>query len=195
VILSAASCLRWLSDVTGAVGETVLLAEVERGFGRDSSVIFLPYLSGERTPHNDPNAKGVFFGLTHGTDRGDLARAVLEGVAFAFADGQQALSAAGTNLGEVSVIGGGAKSEVWGRVLASVLDLPLVYREGAELGPAFGAARLARLAVTREDPSEICTSPPEQQVIQPDPELQDRYAVMHLRYRRLYHQLKSSFVG
>jgi xylulokinase len=195
VILSAASCLRWATETTGAASEAALLIEAERALEHDSSVIFLPYLSGERTPHNDPNAKGVFFGLTHATTRGDLVRAVLEGVAFAFADGQQALAAAGTNLSEVSVVGGGARSEVWGRILASALDLPLVYRENAELGPAFGAARLARLAATGENPTEVCTSPPEREAVRPDPELQDRYAVLHLQYRKLYHQLKSTFAG
>lgn len=92
VILSAASCLSWAAGVTGAGDEAVLLAEVEAA--SDTSEIFLPYLSGERTPHNDPHAKGVFFGMTHQTDRAALARAVLEGVAFAFADGQDALLAA-----------------------------------------------------------------------------------------------------
>jgi xylulokinase len=195
VILSAASCLGWAAEATGAASEAALLSEAERTLGSDSSVIFLPYLSGERTPHNDANAKGVFFGLTHATRRGDLARAVLEGVALAFADGQAALAAAGTNLTEVSVIGGGARSELWGRILASALDLPLVYRDGAELGPAFGAARLGRLAATGEAPSAICTSPSVRQVVHPEPDLRDRYAVLHLRYRKLYHQLKSSFTG
>ena len=94
----------------------------------------------------------MFFGLTHATTRADLARAVLEGVAFALADGQDALRAAGTAIGSVSVIGGGARSRFWGRILASALDRPLHYHAGAEVGPAFGAARLARLAVTRRRP-------------------------------------------
>ena len=95
MILSAASCLAWITKVTGAKDEAALLAEIEGAGLEGGELIFLPYLSGERTPHNDPRARGVFFGLTHGTDRVDLGRAVLEGVAFAFLDGQDALLAAG----------------------------------------------------------------------------------------------------
>ena len=150
VILSAASCLSWVTQLTGAASEAHLLEEVEKcDFTKPCSVIFLPYLSGERTPHNDPNAKGVFFGLGLNTDRAELGRAVLEGVAFAFADGQSVLKAAGTRIEHVSVIGGGARSALWGKMLASILDTPLTYRDGGEVGPAFGAARLAQIAIEK----------------------------------------------
>jgi xylulokinase len=103
VILSAASCVGWLARLSGAVDEASLLAEVEAsGEGETGGPLFLPYLSGERTPHNDPHAQGVFFGLTHDTDRAALGRAVLEGVAFAFADGQDALLEAGTAIESVT---------------------------------------------------------------------------------------------
>ena len=157
VILSAASCLSWVTHVTGADDEGSLLDEIEASPAGD--LVFLPYLSGERTPHNDPYAKGVFFGLTHDTGRAQLGRAVLEGVAFAFADGQDALLAAGASVDTVSVIGGGARSRYWGRILASVLGQPLTYHPGGETGPAFGAARLARLAVSGEAPADVCTPP------------------------------------
>ena len=121
VILSAASCLTWVTRLTGAASESQLLAEVEAAGRGTGSLLFLPYLSGERTPHNDPDAKGVFFGLTHDHTRADLARAVLEGVAYAFADGQDVLGEAGTEIATVSVIGGGARSRLWGRILADVL--------------------------------------------------------------------------
>ena len=153
VILSAASCLTWVTRLTGAASESQLLAEVEAAGRGTGSLLFLPYLSGERTPHNDPDAKGVFFGLTHDHTRADLARAVLEGVAYAFADGQDVLGEAGTEIATVSVIGGGARSRLWGRILADVLGRPLTYHAGGDVGPAFGAARLARLAVTGEDPA------------------------------------------
>ena len=96
VILSAASCLSWVVKLTGAADEASLLAEIEAAPFRDVRPIFLPYLSGERTPHNDPMAQGVFFGLTHETTRAELGRAVLEGVAYAFADGQDVLTAGKT---------------------------------------------------------------------------------------------------
>jgi xylulokinase len=165
VILSAASCVAWIAAACGAASEAALLGEIDAS-DRDPRVIFLPYLSGERTPHNDPHAKGVFFGLSHDTTRADLGRAVLEGVAFAFADAQDALLAAGTEIRQVAVIGGGARSLLWGRILASVLDRPLAYHGGGEIGPALGAARLARLAAHGEDPRAVCTAPPTDRIIE-----------------------------
>jgi xylulokinase len=192
VILSAASCLTWVTRLIGAENEAALLAEVEQ-VDRDPRVVFLPYLSGERTPHNDPDASGVFFGLTHATTRVDLARAVLEGVAFALADGQDALLASGTTIRSISVIGGGARSAFWGRILASALDRPLAYHGSGESGPAFGAARLARLAVSGEDPATVCLTPAVDAVLQPDAELRDRYATRRPLFRTLYRQLRESF--
>jgi xylulokinase len=194
VLLSAASALTWLCGVTGAASEATLLEEIE-ATARDPRVLFLPYLSGERTPHDDASAKGVFFGLSHATTRADLGRAVLEGVAFAFADGQQALLDAGTAIGAVSLIGGGARSELWGRVLASALDRPLLHHPGAEHGPAFGAARLARLAVTGEDPADVCTRPPGVRIVAPEPAWQARYAERLPLFRRLYGELRESFAA
>lgn len=194
VILSAASCVSWAAAITGSASETALLAEIEAA-DRDPGVIFLPYLSGERTPHNDARARGVFFGLSHETRRADLGRAVLEGVAFALADGQEALLAAGTPIREVSVIGGGARSTLWGRILASVLDRPLRYHSGGELGPAFGATRLARLAVLGEDPNAVCGAPRGQRVVEPDTTLQSRYKERLVIYRRLYRELRNTFAA
>ena len=157
VILSAAASLAWAAGVTGTVDEAALVDEAEATEARlERAPLFLPYLTGERTPHNDPHAKGVFFGLDQATSRGDLGWAVLEGVAFAFADGYDALVEAGTGIDEVSVIGGGSRSAVWGRILAAALARPLTYHAGSEVGPALGAARLARLAATGERPGEVC---------------------------------------
>jgi xylulokinase len=194
VLLSAASCLTWVAGATGAASEAALLDEVA-ACERDPRIVFLPYLSGERTPHDDPDAKGVFLGLTHATTRADLARAVLEGVAFAFADAQQALLAAGTEIHTVRVIGGGARSRPWRRILASVLGRELIYPAGGELGPAFGAARLARLAVTGEEPVAVCTPPATAAVEVPDPELGERYRDRLALYRRLYPLLRDAFVA
>ena len=192
VILSAASCLSWVTALTGGRDEAAMLAEIEAA-DTPSDVLFLPYLSGERTPHNDPHAKGVFCGLTHSTTRADLGRAVLEGVAFALADGQEALLASGARIDEVCVIGGGARSAYWGKILASVLGRPVHYCVGGEVGPAFGAARLARLAVTGEDPVAVCTPLPVERVVEPDASLQRRYAERLEVYRGLYQQLRGTF--
>jgi len=192
VTLSAASCLAWLARVMGGATEADLVAEVDTG-GCDPGVLFLPYLSGERTPHDDPRARGVFFGLGHTTTRADLVRAVLEGVAFAFADGQDALVETGAEIGRVSVVGGGARSPVWGRILASALGRPLDYRRGGELGPAFGAARLARLADTGEYPEDVCVAPERTETIGPDPALAAPLAERLERWRRLYRELRPLF--
>jgi xylulokinase len=183
-----------VSAATGAADEASLLREIE-AVDRDPGVLFLPYLSGERTPHNDPHARGVFFGLGAETTRADLGRAVLEGVAFALADGQQVLLAAGAKIDRVQLIGGGARSRFWGRILASALERPLEVAAAAEVGPAFGAARLARLAVTGEDPQRACVPLPSADRLEPDPALRDRYRERRPAYRRLYRDLRDHFAG
>ena len=191
VILSAAASLAWAAAVTGAGDEAALVAEAAAAeAGLERAPLFLPYLTGERTPHNDPHAKGVFFGLDQATGRRDLGWAVLEGVAFAFADGQDALLEAGTEIDEISVIGGGARSALWGRILAAALRRPLTYHAGSEVGPALGAARLARLAATGERPEEVCTAPPVERVVAPDAQLAERLAPRLERWRALYRVLR-----
>jgi len=193
VVLSAASCIAWVAALTGARDEEALMAEIAASRPGASAPLFLPYLSGERTPHNDPHAKGVFFGLTHEHGRAELGWAVLEGVAFALADGQAALLAGGTRIGDVAVIGGGARSELWGRILASALGRTLSYAAEAEVGPAFGAARLGRLAATGESAAELCTPPPVERVIEPDPQLEARCRERHETFKRLYRLLRETF--
>ena len=191
VILSAAASLAWAAAVTGTHDEATLVAEAQATQAHlERAPLFLPYLTGERTPHNDPHAKGVFFGLDQATSRGDLGWAVLEGVAFAFADGYDALLEAGTGIDEVSVIGGGSRSALWGRILAAALRHPLTYHAGSEVGPALGAARLARLAATGERPGEVCTPPPVDRVVEPDEDLAGRLAPRLERWRALYRVLR-----
>ena len=193
VILSAAACVDWVAALTGADDVASLLEAVEAAGDRTGDLVFLPYLSGERTPHNDPKAMGVFFGLTHDVDRVGLARAVLEGVAFAFADGQDALLNAGADIEAISVVGGGARSRYWGRILASSLGRSLHFHVEGEMGPAFGAARLARMATTGEDPSSVCTPPAVSHTVDPVPGLVDAYGSRIPVFRRLYKVLKPEF--
>jgi xylulokinase len=194
VLLSAASCLHWIVGMTGARDEATLLDEIAAAGRPSERLLFLPYLSGERTPHNDPNASGVFFGLDHGTDRAALGRAVLEGVAYAFADAEEALRDAGGSIDSVTVIGGGARSPLWGRILASVLDRPLVYRRGAELGPALGAARLARIGVDSVPLAEAAREGDVDFVAEPDPALVEHYALRRPRFQSLYSTLRPCFL-
>jgi xylulokinase len=194
VILSAASCLSWVTKLTGYENEAALLKDVELlDFTKPSSILFLPYLSGERTPHNDPNAQGVFFGLNHNSNKAELGRAVLEGVAFAFADGQEALLSTGTKIDSVSVIGGGSVSKLWGKILASALKKSLTYRKGAEVGPAFGAARLAKIGVTKQNPKEVCIAGEINFTIDPDEHLSKIYTKQYPKYKELYQSLKDNF--
>ncbi|UVO53776.1 xylulokinase [Sphingomonas sp. SUN039] len=193
VILSAASCVDWAARLCGVENAGSLFALVEARGMPTTTEMFLPYLSGERTPHNDPDAKGVMFGLTHETDAAALGQAVLEGVAFAFRDGLDALLDSGATLDTITVIGGGARSAYWGKILASALGRPLIYRDGGEVGPAFGAARLARLGLGTDAIEDVCTPPPIIDIVEPDERLTDRFAARRPAFRHLYSTLKSSF--
>ncbi|WP_018387211.1 xylulokinase [Ancylobacter sp. FA202] len=189
VILSAASALGWWANVAKeAPGD--LLAPLGEAPKAPSRATFLPYLSGERTPHNDTAIRAAFVGMDHDTGRDELTQAVLEGVSFAFKDCLDALSAAGTRLTQADVIGGGSRSRFWIAVLASVLGIPLNRVEDGERGGAFGAARLARMAATGESPAEICLPPRRIETIEPDPVLQQAYAERHALYKALYPALK-----
>ncbi len=186
VHLSAASCIDWAARLTGAAGPAALFALAESAGPAAGPELFLPYLSGERTPHNDPHVRGALLGLDNETDPAKLAQAVLEGVAFALADGLEALREAGTQVSALSVIGGGARSAYWGRIIAAALNTPLIYLEGGEVGPALGAARLAQIAVTGAGPAEVCTQPPVSHIIAPDPALAERLAPKLARFRTAY---------
>jgi xylulokinase len=192
VHLSAASCLTWLSATLKAAPEELLM-EAEEMSSDSSPVIFLPYLSGERTPHADPHAKGTFFGMTHTTTRADMTRAVLEGVAFAFADGQDAMLKAGIEIDDVSVVGGGAKNLYWGKILAAALGRPLIYRANREVGSALGAARLAWLASNPRDAVTAFATPEIETVVECDPELSARYAKKREIFKLLYVRLADVF--
>lgn len=193
VTLSAAACVEWAARLCGEPDATALLAKVAARAPWPGREVFLPYLSGERTPHNDPFAKGVFFGITPDTDSLSLMQAVLEGVAFAFADGLDALCAADSAPDNITVIGGGARSAYWGRILSAALGRPLVYRDGGDVGPAYGAARLARIAATGESPEAVCTPPPISQVIEPQDALVAALAERRVIFRNLYRQLRDTF--
>lgn len=154
VMLSAASCLDWAANLTGTVSVPELIKLAENTPPADSPVWFLPYLSGERTPHNNPNAKGTLFGLTHQHGPADIARAVLEGVGFALADGMDVLHATGLKPHSITLIGGGARSPYWRQMLADISGQTLEYRTGGDVGPALGAARLAQIAMNPGKPLE-----------------------------------------
>jgi xylulokinase len=183
VTLSAAASLAWWAGVAGQ-SEASLLAELGPA-SEPSPVLFLPYLGGERTPHNDSSLRGVFAGLAHQTDRASLTQAVLEGVAFSLRDCLDALAASGTTITEAGVIGGGSRSGVWLRILAAALGIPVHRIAGGEHGAAFGAARLARLAGTGEAPSAVCTPAVIEETVAAEPAPAAAYGAQLTRYRAL----------
>lgn len=185
VHLAAAACLDWAARITGDTDPAALLARAERA-GAGGREIFLPYLSGERTPHNDPHVRGNFFGLDNETDGDRLAQAVLEGVAFALTDGIDALREAGTRIDALTVIGGGARSRYWGTIIAAVLGAQLHYIEGGDIGPALGAAKLAMIAVTGASVAEACARPRIIDTVAPDAALADQLAPKLATFRRVY---------
>ncbi|UAK26143.1 xylulokinase [Sphingomonas nostoxanthinifaciens] len=169
VHLSAASCIDWIARITATPNAAELFARAEAIGPGAGGELFLPYLSGERTPYNDALVRGAFLNLDNDSDAGRMAQAVLEGVAFALADGLDVLKGAGSTIERLAVIGGGARSRYWGRILSAAMETPLVYLRGGEVGPAMGAARLAQLAVDGGDPRDVCTAPPVERVIEPLP--------------------------
>jgi xylulokinase len=137
----------------------------------------------------------VLFGLNHDSDGDAIGQSVLEGVAFAFADGLDALIEAGAEVGQISVIGGGARSLWWGKVLSAALGRMLVYRQGSENGPAFGAARLARLSVTGENAGDVCAPPPIAAIVEPDARDMEILSRKRARFAHLYGDLRARFRG
>jgi xylulokinase len=184
-MLSAASCLAWIARLLGAT-EAELLAPLGARPAAPSPVSFLPYLAGERTPHDDPNARGLLDGLSHATDRNAVVQAVLEGVAFALADCRDALTDTGLVISDADAIGGGSRSDLWLAILANVLNMPIHRLAEGETGAAFGAARLARLAVTGEAIANVCTAPARTATFEPEPGLAAAYAARLPRWRQLY---------
>ena len=191
VILAAAGALDWLAGVfsTDAAELTRPLEADREGPGE---VIFLPYLGGERTPHNDADIRGCFVGLNYGTDKTALARAVLEGVAFAFADSLRALRQAGANVDRALAVGGGSRSQKWLRIIANTLDIAIDVPEEGDFGAGLGAARLGMIAATGADPFAICAPPRIRETIEPDRNLVSAYAATYATYRKFYPAIKEA---
>ncbi|MBA8061168.1 xylulokinase [Citrobacter freundii] len=190
VMLSAASCLDWAAKLTGLSSVPALITVAQQADEQAEPVWFLPYLSGERTPHNNPQAKGVFFGLTHQHGPAELAKAVLEGVGFALADGMDVVHACGVKPASITLIGGGARSEYWRQMLSDISGLQLDYRTGGDVGPALGAARLAQIAMNSDRPlSDLLPQLALEQAHYPDADRHALYLQRRETFRRLYQQL------
>jgi xylulokinase len=190
VMLSAAGSLRWLRDTIGGTYDDLLTAAASWPPGTEG-LLFQPYLVGERTPHADPNARGAFVGLSVRHDRGALVRAVLEGVAYGLRDSLELLRQLGVNADVARVSGGGARSELWLQIVASVLDLPLE-RTVVEEGAAFGAALLGGVSagVFSDAAEAVRASIHVRDIIDPVSAWHETYEQGYARFRLLYPALQ-----
>jgi len=192
VMLSAASCLKWFVQLSGAANEAALLAELAElpADALHTAPLFLPYLAGERTPHNNPFAKGGFHDLVHETTRAHCTYAVLEGVAFGLCDGLAALQQAGTEVRSLFLVGGGARSSLWAQLLADALDVEILVTDGGDAGGALGAARLGWLAAGGTE-AQVCAKPAVAARYLPDAARHAHLQGRLQRFRELYRRLES----
>ncbi|RNF11871.1 putative xylulokinase [Trypanosoma rangeli] len=196
VILSAASCLDWAANLTGCKNVAEFVANAEKAQGFDvTPVWFLPYLAGDRTPHNNADAKGVFFGLTAQHGRSEVARAVLEGVSFALAQGMDAVHRCNVRPTNITLIGGGSRSAFWRQMLADVTGQPLDFCSGADVGPALGAARLAQMAMEQRPIEELLPHLPLVKTHHPDMGQHKIYLRRRKIFAELYKRLEPLMVS
>lgn len=188
VILAAADALNWYAAAAGE--EAATLTAALGPLQAPGRALFLPYLGGERTPHNDAHIRGAFLHLDHATDRAALTRAVLEGVTHAFRDSFDALTATGTTITRLIGVGGGTRSDYWVKAIATALGMPVELPVAGDFGGAFGAARLGLMAATGAG-AEVATAPQIARTIDPDPALTPAFAEAHSRYRAAYRALKT----
>lgn len=187
VILSATDSLEWYARLTGQTASD-LTGALDK-IHPPGRACFLPYLGGERTPHNDAQIRGALIGLEHETDTQAGTRAVLEGVAFALKDSADALAGTGTHIDTLIAVGGGSASRVWLEIMATTLGLPIQIPVSGDFGAAFGAARLGMMAATGD--MSLATAPKIAATIDPDASLQDAFTAAHLRYKQTYSALRS----
>ncbi len=188
VILAAADAMNWFakvleakpSDLTAALGP----------LQAPSRTLFLPYLGGERTPHNDAKVRASFLHLDHASDRISMTRSVLEGVTFAVRDSFDALSSTGTRIERLIAVGGGSKSDYWVQAIATTLGLPIGLPVAGDYGGAFGAARLGLMAATGAG-SRAATAPKIERMIEPVVGLSDAFLEAHTKYRAAYQAIKA----
>ena len=192
-MLSAASCNKWwMDEIIGTKDYAAEQKQIEK-LG-ENHVYFLPYLMGERSPHNDPNARATFIGMTMDTTGADMTQAVLEGVAFALRDSLEVARALGIHIEHTKICGGGAKSPLWKKIIANVMNLKVDVIESEE-GPALGGAILAAVAcgefASVEDAAQKLVKIVD--TVEPDPELVEKYEARYQQFRQIYPTCKELF--
>ena len=189
VILSATASLEWLSGIlqTPAPQLTKALGNKLQG---PSSTLLLPYLSGERSPVGDAQVRGVMMGIAHETNRKSLTHAVLDGLAFAFRDNLDALREGGTRIDRLMAVGGGTKSELWMKIIATVLDMPIDLPTAGDVGGAFGAARMGLVAATNADFHQVFSKPRISRTIAPEKSARAAYEDQYHNFKKIYPAIK-----
>ena len=192
-MLSAASCNKWwMDEIIGTKDYAAEQKQIEK-LG-ENYVYFLPYLMGERSPHNDPNARGAFIGMSMDTARSDMTQAVLEGVAYALRDSLEVAKSLGIHLERTKICGGGAKSPLWRKMIANVLNLKVDVIESEE-GPALGGAMLAAVACGEYRSVEEIAAKVVKVVntVEPEAELVEKYEAGYQRFKEIYPACKELF--
>ena len=192
-MLSAASCNKWwMDEIIGTKDYSGEQAKIEK-LG-ENNVFFLPYLMGERSPHNNPNARGTFIGLTMDSTRADMTQAVLEGVAFAIRDSFEIAKSLGIQIERTKICGGGAKSPLWKKMIANILNIKVDVIESEE-GPALGGAMLAAVAngefASVEEAAEKIVKVID--TVEPEPELAAKYEERYQKFVKIYPTVKELF--
>ena len=194
-MLSAAACNKWLlEDILGTSDHSAEQAAIREEKLGNNHVFFLPYLMGERSPINDTDARGTFIGMTMDTIRADMVQAVLEGVAFAIRDSVEVARSQGIQINRSKICGGGAKSSLWKKIMAKVLNCTLEVPV-SEQGPGMGGAMLAMVACGAYENVNTCC---EKLVcvastVEPDPELVAKYEARYQQFKKIYPAMKKLF--
>lgn len=194
-MLSAASCNKWwMDDIIGTKDYAAEQKAIEK-LG-ENHVYFLPYLMGERSPHNDPNARGTLIGMTMDTTRADITQAVLEGVAFALRDSLEVAKSLGIRIERTKICGGGAKSPLWKKMIANIMNLKVDVIESEE-GPAMGGAMLAAVACGEYESVEEAAARIVKIVdtVEPVPALVEKYEARYQKFRQIYPACKELFAA
>ncbi|MBQ1343427.1 MAG: xylulokinase [Firmicutes bacterium] len=194
-MLSAASCYKWFcEDILKTEDLAAEQADITADKLGRNHVYFLPYLMGERSPINDTDARGMFIGMSMDTSRADMVQAVLEGVAFAIRDSFEVAKSLGVKIERSRICGGGARSELWRRIMANVLDLPLDIPQTEE-GPGYGAAMLAMVGCGAYGSVEEAASALVRttETVLPERSLAERYETAYRKYRRIYPTVKNLY--
>ncbi len=192
-MLSAASCNKWWSEEILNTKDYAKEQEDITKLG-DNNVYFLPYLMGERSPHNNPNARGTFIGMSMDTSRSDMTQAVLEGVAFALRDSLEVAKSLGINIERTKICGGGAKSPLWKKIISNVLNLKVDMIESEE-GPALGGAILAAVACNEFESIEDAVNKLVKvtETIEPEKELVEKYEDRYNKFKKIYPTVKNLY--